>query len=157
MDLSNGADWLKIYDQFHVAQPIPNQPGRHYPIFPLVIPRVLDNYVVAISCRPTLSKPTWRLAAKLYSLVDVNNSDIGTAKSNHYCLISINQVNIIKVKRLSTYYRLLVEPVRWLTDAHIEIWVYTGSDVIKSTDESLADIESDLDRIELKIDNYSTP
>lgn len=156
IDLSNGNQWLKIYDQFTVAQSIPNQPGRHYPLLPQIIPTILDNYIIAISCKPTVSKPTWKLAAKVYSLIDINNSDIDVAKSNDYHLVSINQTNIIKINRLSTYYRLLVEVVNWFADVHIEIWVYTGIDTLKSTNESLADIETNLIRIESKIDNYST-
>lgn len=157
IDLSNGAQWQKIYDRFHVAQPIADRPGRHYPIFPVVIPVTLDNYTVAVSCKPTASKPTWQLGAKVYSLIDISNPDIDSAKYNYYYTVKINEINIIKIKRLSTYYRLLVEIPNWFADAYLQVWVYTGTETIKSTDERLAAIEQDLERIEAKLDSYSTP
>lgn len=156
IDLSNGTQWLKIYDQFHVAQLILDQPSKHYPILPIVVPATLDNYTVAVSSKPTQFKPSWQLGAKIYSLIDISNSDIDTAKYNYYYSVSINEVNILKIKRLSTYYRLLIEVPRWFTDAHLQVWVYTGTETIKSTDERLESIEQDLERIELKIDAQTT-
>ncbi len=154
-DLSNGSLWLKIYDQFHVAQAIPDRPGRHYPILPIVVPTTLDNYTVAVTCKPTQAKPTWQLGARIYSLIDITSSEIDTAKYNYYYPIKIDEINIIKIKQLSTYYKLLIEVPRWFSDAYLQVWVYTGVEAIKSTDDRLDSIEQDLDRIEAKIDNYS--
>lgn len=155
-NLSNGADWLKIYDRFHVAQPIPNRPGKHYPIVPVIIPVTLDSYTVAVSCKPSVLKPTWRLGAKIYQLIDVNNSDIEAAKYHEDYPISINEANILSIKPISIYYKLLVDVPEWFADAYIQAWVYTGSQVIKPTDEKLDALAQDLARIEAKLDSYST-
>lgn len=152
MDLSNGSEWQKIYDQFHVAQPNPNKPEKYYPIFPIVIPTVLDNYTVAVNSSTTKFEPTWRYGGKVYPFVAVNGSTVFSGKYAKYYPLGINETTMFKVDKISTYYKLIVEPPRWFVNIHLEVWVFTGQDLPVNIEEKVDQVQTNLARIERKID-----
>ena len=147
-DLSNGANWLKIYDQFHVAQPRPDQPGRYYPILPIIIPSVLDNYIVAVFSKPSNPKPSWTFGGKVYTLLDVNGSDISIGRYNKYHPLGINETTMFKINRVSTYYKLLVQVPSWFIDVYLQAWVFIGEEPIESLEQKVDNIQVQLNRIE---------
>jgi hypothetical protein len=150
-DLGNGANWLKIYDQFHVAQPHPEQIGKYYPISPILIPTVLDNYTVAVFSKPSSPKPTWTFGGKVYPLVSVSNSDISVGKYNSYYSLGINETTIFKVAKISTYYRLLVQVPKWFVDVYLQAWVFTGEEPSNNIEMKIDNIKLQLNRIEQEI------
>lgn len=154
-DLSNGANWLKIYDQFHVAQLRPDQPEKHYPIPPIVIPTVLDNYTVGVFSRPSNPKVTWNFGGKVYPLITVSN-DISIGKYNESYPVGINETTIFKVSKIFTYYKLLVQIPKWFVDVYLQVWVFTGIEPVNTIDQRLDDIKIQLNRIEEGINTTSS-
>lgn len=155
-DLSNGNDWLKIYDQFHVAQAISNKPGKYYPIQGIVIPTTLDNYTATISLTTTNAKPTWHLGGRVFPIITVFGSDIGDAKTQYSRKIPLNQPTIITFRKISNYYRIGVAIPSWFTNVYLQAWVYTGQETPDGLEGKVEQIQSDLKRIEYKIDAIET-
>lgn len=156
MDLGNGLEWLKIYDQFHVAQPNPIKSGKFYPIPYILIPTYLDNYTVAILLNPTISKPSWKLGGRIYTFIEVNNSDLVSARTNRYYSVPVNIPTILNIKQISTYYRLIVDVPSWFADVYLQAWVYLGQETLDSLEGKVEQIQLDLKRIENKIDINDT-
>lgn len=155
-NLTNGADWLEIYDVFLTATPNPNKPGKHYPLQGVVVPTPLDNYTIAVSATTAIPKPTWNLGAKVFPIITVVGSNIGNARINRDYSVLLGKTTIIKIDRFTeARYQLGIIIPSWFPDIHLSVWVYVGIESIKSTDERLESIEQDLAQIETKIDNYS--
>lgn len=160
VNLSNGNDWVKIYDQHHTAQARPNQPNRFFPILPIVIPTNLDHRVVAVYSRPLNPKNTWSFGGRVYPLVNVSN-EIIVGRYSRYYPIGINEVTMFRVDRISPYYRLVVVVPRWFPDVYLQVWTFTGIDTgddsiegrLTNIETELETIEIQLDRIESKINN----
>ena len=156
IDLSNGADWVKIYDRFHVAQVNPSKTGKYYPIPYVLIPTYLDSYTIAVSANTTQFKPTWKLGGRIYPIIEINNSDIGQARSNKFYSISINQPTVLKIQRVSTYYRIIVDVPQWFLDAYIQVWVFNGIEPVDTLEQKVDNIQAQLNRIEQQLDTSSS-
>lgn len=144
VDLSNDKNWLKVYDQVHVAQSILNYPNKHIPIQEIIIPTVLTTYTVAISSTPINSKPTWELGGKCYQLIDINN--IGETKIAKSYYIGIGKIYLIKMSSLGIPYKICVEFPEWFKQVHLKVWVFKG-EIIDSLEESLKSIQNTLSEI----------
>lgn len=151
-DLSNGANWLKIYDQFIVAQAVPNKPGKFYPIQGVIVPAVLDVHTIAVLSSTTNPRPSWDLGAKVFQIITVLGSDIGNARNRRNDYVELNQSTIIRLQRISTYYRVGVKIPAWFPDVHLQVWTFTGIEDIQTIDEKIDHLQADLTRIEGKID-----
>lgn len=152
-NLTDGADWLEIYDIFLTATPNPSKPGKHYPLGVVIIPTPLDNYTIAVSATIAIPRPTWNLGAKVFPLINIVGSNIGNARVARNYSVLLGETTIIKIERFTdAYYQLGIAIPSWFADIHLSVWAYTGTDSIKSTEERLTAIEQNLERIEAKID-----
>lgn len=62
-------------------------------------------------------------------------------------LVPLNQESIFQLSQFATSYALVFTPVRWLPNITIWVWEYTGVEPDA--------LQTDLERIESKIDNLS--
>lgn len=83
IDLSNGSEWLKVYEQQKFAQPIAGKPNKFKPIPLTIIPDFIESSFVAISVLVNNSKPNWTYGGKAFQIIQVSSpSDIRVSASN---------------------------------------------------------------------------
>lgn len=145
VDLSDNTNWSQIYNQIVIAQSIPNETNKHYPILPIIVPTILNSYTIAISSQPSNYKPTWDLGAKVYPIINING--IGQAQVSKGYYVPINQICIVRMTNLQTQYRLSIHIPNWFKDVNLQVWVFKG-EIIDSVEELLKDLENLLKNIE---------
>lgn len=135
-NLTDGADWLEIYDIFLTAIPNPSKPGKHYPLGVVVVPTPLDNYTIAVSATTANPKLTWNLGAKVFPIINVVGSNIGNARVARNYSVLLSETTIIKIERFTdAYYQLGIAIPSWFSDIHLLVWVYTGTETPDGFDE----------------------
>lgn len=149
IDLSNGSEWLKVFEQQKFAQAILDKPGKFKPIPLTIIPDFIESRFVVVSVLVLNSKLTWTYGGRALQIIQVSNeSDIGFFSAQKTYPLRINDATLIEFDNLSTYYRVAVDVPRWFQAAYINLWVYVGSTLAGNIEEKLAEIKSQLDRIE---------
>lgn len=149
VDLSNGSEWLKVFEQQKFAQAIPDKPGKFSPIPLTIIPDFIESRLVVVSVLALNSKPTWTYGGRALQIIQVTSqSDIGYFSAQKTYPLRINDATLIEFDNLSTYYRVAVDVPRWFDTAYINLWVYVGGTLVDSVEEKLAEIKLQLDRIE---------
>lgn len=151
-DLSNNADWVKIYDQVTVAEQNPQRPDKHYPIPVLVVSDSIDSHTIAVRSSCTNGKPSWRFGATVFPVISIGDLEFGNARTQRHYSVSYNLTTIFRLDRISTYYRVGVLVPNYFDDVHLRVWVFVGVEDIQTIDEKLDQLQVDLTRIEAKID-----
>lgn len=160
MDFGNNLNWDLVLRQTYFAQPNPAYPKGYVPIPSKLIE--VDRYTLAIGTSSTKAKPTWRVGAFVVPrlLFSVSSTSLypGLVRSDKSQTVYLNQLTLLQFEDFGlTPYALDVSFPSWIHELSIEIWKYQGVYEAKPVHEQIAEVRSDLDRIELKIDNYSTP
>lgn len=154
-DLSNSADWVKIYDAVTVAEPNPKRPGKYYPIPILVVSELIDSHTIAVLSSCSNGKPGWRFGATVFPVINIGSLEFGNARTQRSYSVGYNLTTIIKLERVSTYYRVGVLVPRYFNDVHLQVWVFVGIEDFQSVDEKIDQIQTDLIRIESKVDGIA--
>lgn len=130
---------------------------------PVELPFTTDKHILLVGATSSKVKPTWIRAGYLHQQIDGINIDDtviyeglqrtpSTAVDFDRKLIKLNSIDLIEFSKISNDYRLRFEPMRWITEVTLGIWMYTGT-VSDSTEETLGAIRAKLETIEFKIDN----
>lgn len=147
-DLSNGNDWIKIYDQFHVAQAVPGKPGKFYPLQGIVIPTPVDQKTIAVAISTTNAKPSWQFGGRVFSIISVIGSDIGNARTQKYHAVYLDQPTIIQMTRYAIRYQIGIGIPSWFESAYIQAWAFVGVEPTDTLEQKVDNIQIQLNRIE---------
>lgn len=159
MDFGNNLNWDLVLRNSYIAQLAPETRRGFLPIPNKIIEA--DRYTLAIGVSSTKAKPTWRVGAfvapRLLFSVSSTSEYTGLVRSNDSKPVFLNQLTLVQFQNFGlTPYALEVSFPYWISQLNIEVWKYQGDDDARPLQEQIADVRGDLDRIELKIDNYST-
>lgn len=146
LDLSSPGNLEEIYEVVLTAALSP-VPGYHIPISLHQIPGVFDCHTLVVGANSFMARPSWRLGFYLRMLIA---SSVGLAEaSNHPVPLGLN---LIRLPRLSSEYRLRAYIPKWHQSMEMKIWKYTG--VSNDCETILERVEN---RIILLIPNQQTP
>lgn len=159
MDFGNNLNWDLVLRTSYLAQIVPEARRGFLPIPNKIIE--VDRYTLAIGVSSTKAKPTWKrgafVAPRLLFSVSSTSEYAGLVRSDNAKAVFLNQLTLVQFEDFGiTPYALEISIPFWIAQLNIEIWKYQGIDNAKPIQEQIAEVRSDLDRIELKIDNYST-
>ena len=136
LDLSSSGNLEEIYEVVLTAALSP-VPGYHIPISLHQIPGVFDCHTLVVGANSFMARPNWRLGFYLRMLIA---SSVGLAEaSNHPIPLGLN---LIRLPRLSSEYRLRAYIPKWHQSMEMKIWKYIGT---------VHDCETILDRVENRI------
>ena len=157
VELNNSNNWESIYSTSVAAVQVPIQNGTYLssPIPEIVVPLLLETFILAVSVTTNVPEnSSWRFAGycnqKISTgLVVGGGQDATTVKGQP---LFLEQINLILFNKISTSYSISVKVPKWFTSAQLIIWQYTGTDS-DSIEDSVNQIKNiDLPRIEAKID-----
>ena len=112
---------MEIYEVVLTAALSP-VPGYHIPIPLHQIPGIFDCHTLVVGANSFMARPTWRLGFYLRMLVA---SSVGLAEaSNHPVPLGLN---VIRLPRLSSEYRLRAYIPKWHQTMEMKIWKYIGT------------------------------
>lgn len=147
LDLSDGSNWVQVYDTTLFAQAVPGRQGSFYPIPNHEIPSAIDRRILAVGSSSTKTKPTWNLGFYLAMIIKIPG--VGNAEA---ASVPIRLgLNLVRFPPLSNQYSLKARIPKWHQEMSITIWKYIGieSDILNF----LEDIQPAVTRIESKIDS----
>ncbi len=159
MDFGNNLNWDLVLRRRLVAAPAPESRRGFLPIPPITIS--VDRYILAIGARSPLAKPNWYLAAyavpRLLFSPSSTSEYIAAVQTSEKRLIGLNTLNLVQFTDFGlTPYLLEISIPPWHEEMNLEIWKYAGEESTKPVNQLIADLKSDIERVELKLDNYST-
>ncbi len=150
-------NWQQVYEERRTCTFITDKVFTPIPAFEIGF--LFDTHIIAIRAISTSAKSTWRYAGSLHQRLQLGGG--GTASnlptvdlSNRGILL--NRSTLIELPRYTSEYALVFAPPRWMQDIKVTFWQYIGIDSDNLT-ESLLLAREDLERIEVKLDSYSTP
>lgn len=159
MEFNNSLNWDLVLRRTYFAVPNPAQPKGFVPIPTISV--LVDRYTLAIGAKSNQAKANWHLAGyacpRLLFSPSSTSDYIAAVQSERAQAILLNQLTLVQFRNFSNNsYLLTINVPRWLREVSLEIWKYQGSDNTQSITDSIAEIKIDVERIETKIDNYST-
>jgi len=157
MDFANNLNWDLVLRQTYFSQLNPAYPKGFIPIPSKLIQ--VDRYTIAIGTSSAQAKPTWRVGAFVVPRLSFSVSSTSVyprlVRSDKSQNVYLNQLTLLQFKDFGlTPYALEISFPPWMRELSIEIWKYQGDDDARPLQEVVADIKTDLDRIELNLDNH---
>lgn len=157
MDFGNNLNWDLVLRQTYFSEPNPAYPKGYIPIPPKLIQ--VDRYTLAIGTSSTKAKSNWHVGAfvvpRLPFSVSSTSAFVGLVRSDKSQAVFLNQLTLVQFKDFGfNPYALEISIPVWIRELSIEIWKYQGDDDARPLQELVADIKTDLERIELKLDNH---
>lgn len=123
LDLSNSADWLRVYDVTLSAIPVGGMPGRYYRIPNHSIPTIFDRHTLAIGASSTQTQPNWSLAFYAAMLVQIP----GVGKAEVISIPVVLGLKVIEFPVLSSEFTLKIRFPKWQREMDITVWKYVGT------------------------------
>jgi hypothetical protein len=148
-EFTNNLNWDLVLRNTYNAQPITVDGSQFSPIPAITV--LVDSKVLLIGARNDLAKPNWYFAgsvsARLLFSPSSTSEFLSIVESSRRGL-GLNRLNLLRFNDYDTSnYLLEINLARWHKRMFLEIWKYSGA---------MGDLESDLSRIESKIDNFTT-
>jgi hypothetical protein len=145
-DLTNNLNWDLVLRNIYQATPNPNTRSGFHPIPPVTV--TVDSQVLLIGARNGFAKPHWFLAGMAYSRLFFSPSStsefLGIVQSQSGIQLGLDRFTLVHFKDFHiSPYLLEIRIPKWHEEMLLEIWKYSGA---------VEDIQSDLSRIEAKID-----
>ncbi len=133
VELSNSDNWESIYSTNINAVQVPMQNGKYLssPIPEIVVPFLLDNFILAVSVDTDVpTDSVWRFAGYINQkisagLVVGGGQDATTVRGRP---LFLDQINLILFNKISTSYGVSIKVPKWFTRASVTVWEYTGVD-----------------------------
>ncbi|MBH8563779.1 hypothetical protein I8748_16535 [Nostoc sp. CENA67] len=159
VELNNSDNWQSIFSTNIVAVQVPMQNGKYLinPIPEIVIPLLLDKFILAVSVETDVpSESNWRFAGYVNQKISTGivlggNQDATTVKGKP---LFLNQINLIFFDKISTSYAASVKVPKWFPRAAVTVWEYTGVDDTSEEillSQEFANINFKLDQIQNQI------
>jgi hypothetical protein len=146
LNLSDSSKWQSLWFGSFTALGIAGKPGYHYPIDPILVPVLLDSRIIAITATSATAKPKWTYAGKARQKIQtgITVGGVVDAASVSVKKLSLDKINFLVFPSLAPTYALEIEPIWWLNEISLSVWIYTGVDSDTVTEQ--------LNRIEFAID-----
>lgn len=152
VDLSDGLEWSKVFEQAYFAQTIPDRPNKFKPIPIITVPDFIYSHTIAIAVIVTNSKSSWRFGGKMAQAIKVSDeSDIGYFTAYKTYALRINDTTLVQLDKLSEYLKVVLYIPKWFTEVYVGVWSFIGEAPANTVEEQLADIKTQLNRIEGEI------
>ncbi|AFY48903.1 hypothetical protein Nos7524_3100 [Nostoc sp. PCC 7524] len=133
VELSNSNNWESIYSTNIYAVSVPMQNGTSLisPIPEIVVPFVLDKFILAVSVDTDVpTNSVWRFAGyinqKISTGIVIGGGQDATAVNGRS--LFLDRVNLILFQKISTSYAVSIRVPRWFPRAGVNVWQYTGVD-----------------------------
>lgn len=149
LDLTDGAEWLQVYDSTLTAEPITGLENRYRPIPHHVIPFDFYSYTLAIGASSSKAKPTWNLAFYLGMMIDIPS--VGNAETEATAIRL--GLSLVRFPPLAAPYKLKARIPRWHSEMSMTIWRYLGNEpdvlsLVNHIDFRTKEIDRKIDSIE---------
>jgi hypothetical protein len=146
LNLSDSSKWQSLWFGSFSALGVANKPGYYYAIEPIIVPVLLESRIIAISATSATAKPNWFYAGKARQRIQTGIvvGGVSDAASTSIKKLSLDKINFLEFPPLAPTYALEIEPIWWLKDISLSVWIYTGVDSDTVTEQ--------LNRIEFAID-----
>lgn len=154
-DLKNDNNWRQAYQDERSV--VFDDAGGYTPLPAFEVPITFDTQLLAVRTLSNNAKFTWRFSGVLSHLFELGDviSPLPTA-SHSYHRLRINRSNLIYFPNFGTDYQLIFEPYWWIKHINLTIWEYTG-EITSAAEKLVAEVrDTDLSRIESKVDDIST-
>ena len=132
LDLSSASNWVKVHEITLVAPPS-SIPNHNYPIPAYTIPVTFDRRFLAVGASSTMTKPSWRLAFFLSTVLQI--PAVGNAE-NGSIFIPLG-LSLVQVPLYSAQYSLKARIPKWHLEMTMAVWQYVGieSDISDLVDQ----------------------
>lgn len=121
MELESGQNWQPAYQANLIAPPTGVR-NINYPIPAFRIPQPFSSPALIVGASSATAKPTWRLAAYIDVLINVEA--IGYTQLAHV-FIPLGAIYIFVDRSVSAFYLQVYVP-RWYQSLDLEVWQYVG-------------------------------
>jgi hypothetical protein len=159
VELNNSDNWESIYSTNINAVSVPMQNGTSLinPIPEIVVPFVLDKFILAVSVDTDVpTDSVWRFAGyinqKISTGLVIGGGQDATSVSGRP--LFLDRINLIFFQKISTSYAVSIRVPKWFLRAAVTVWQYTGvddtSEEILLTQE-FANINFKLDQIQSQL------
>ena len=157
VEFTKEGSWQQVYEERRTCIFITDKVFTPIPAFEIGF--LFDTHIIAIRAISTRAKSTWRYAGSLHQRLQLGSG--GTASSLPTVDLSnkgilLNRTTLIDLPAYTAEYALVFQPPTWMQDIRVTFWQYLGINSDNVT-QSLAAIDQDLERIEVKLDSYSAP
>jgi hypothetical protein len=133
VELSNSDNWQSLYSTNVNAVSVPMENGSylHSPIPEIVVPFLVDKFILAVSVNTDVpSGRKWHFAGYVNQkistgLVVGGGQDAVTVRGRP---LFLDQINLILFQKISTSYGVSIRVPKWFTRAGVTVWEYTGVD-----------------------------
>ncbi|BAT53783.1 hypothetical protein NOS3756_27460 [Nostoc sp. NIES-3756] len=133
VELNNSDNWESIYSTNINAVSVPMENGTSLinPIPEIVVPFVLDKFILAVSIDTDVpTDSVWRFAGYINQkistgLVIGGSQDATTVRGQP---IFLDRINLILFQKISTSYAVSIRVPKWFTRTGVTVWQYTGVD-----------------------------
>jgi hypothetical protein len=133
VELNNSNNWESIYSTNVNAVSVVMQNGKRLinPIPEIVVPVVLDKFILAVSVVTDVpAESEWRFAGYINQKINTGLVIGGgqDATSINGRSLFLDRINLIFFQKISTSYAVSVRVPKWFPSAGVNIWQYTGVD-----------------------------
>lgn len=149
LDLTDGAEWLQVYDTTLAADAIPGLTNRYRPIPNHQIPVDFYSYTLAVGASSTKAKPTWNLGFYLGMVIDIPTVGMAETASTPIRL----GLNLIRFPPLAVPFKLKARVPKWHQEMSMTFWRYLGNEadtlsIVNHIDFTTKEINRKVDAIE---------
>lgn len=157
VELNNSNNWESIYSTNINAVSVPMQNGTSLisPIPDIVVPFVLDKFILAVSVDTDVPTDSdWRFAGyinqKISTGIIIGGGQDATSVSGR--VLFLDRINLILFQKISTSYAVSIRVPKWFPRAGVNVWQYTGVD---DTEENIL-LAQEFGNINFKLDQLLT-
>lgn len=149
LNLSDSSKWQSLWFGSFIALGLPDKPGYHYPLDPILVPVLLETRIIAITATSTTARPKWTYAGKARQKIQTGITVGGVVDAAAVSVkkLSLDKLNLLVFPSLTPTYALEIEPIWWLERIELSVWTYVGVDSDTVTEQ--------LNRIELGVENIN--
>lgn len=153
LQLGNSANWQQLYSISNNAVTL-GAGSAFAPIPPITVPVLIESHIITVLVTCDSAKDTWNFGGLLSQKINLGltvgglpNSD-GVQKHKLY----LNRLTLLTFPRFTSSYTVELEVPKWFRQVSLILWQYIGP-VADTTENLIQSVQSDLARIESKIDN----
>ncbi|GEM_PF-869897 len=153
LNLNNRNNWQPLYSTSVQAAYIGDSTTRHYRLFPVSVPFLIESRILAVCPDSTTAKDWWITAGWISrriatGLVVGGNPNVRASETQR---LIFREINLIVYPDFTADYELILDIPYWFDQWSVQVFEYTGLDENVDTN-LLIESKNQLDRIEAKID-----
>lgn len=144
-EFANGANWQQVWSGNFTASGVPGYSDRHYRIPEIVVPILLEQFVLAVYCTSS-TNPGWWHSGGLMNVkfpTGILTGGVGETHPSERYRIWLDQITSFEIPKMAANYELSFNAPYWLDQLSISVYEYTGP-VHDSTETQLNALQTDL-------------